>query len=110
MEPAGKIRGMSKMKKETYSTDEVRRYIGAVSEQFQDGIKVIGEQYHDLKRDIKRIDETLNSHTETLNSHTGMIGQIMIQLEEIRGELKQKVDYRDFAKLERRVAVLEARR
>ncbi len=36
-----------------------------------------------------------------------MIGHIMLQLEEIKGELKQEVSYQDFTKLEQRVVYLE---
>ena len=49
-----------------------------------------------------KIDKKLDSHTE-------MIGNIMIRLEEIKNEFKQKVDYKDFARLQIRVAHLEAR-
>ena len=88
-------------KKVSYSGDEMKRYLGSLKEHFTDGLKAIGEQYFDLKKGINRIDAKLDSYTE-------MIGNIMIRLEEIKNEFKQKVDYQDFAKLQIRVAHLEA--
>jgi len=82
--------------------DDIKRHMGALSEDFQDKVKVVAE----LALDIKK---TVDSHTKILDSHTEMIGNVMIRLEEIKGELKQKVDYQDFVKLERRVVRLEAR-
>ena len=50
---------------------------------------------------MDKVDKKLDSHTE-------MIGNIMMRLEEIKGEFKQKVDYQDFVRLEKRVVHLEA--
>ena len=84
---------MVMVKKLTHSDDDVKRYVGAVTEQFTDGLKALGEQYFDIKK--------------SLNSHTEMIGDILVRLEESKNEFKQKVDYKDFAKLQVRVAHLE---
>ena len=97
---------MVKNKKLTHSDDEVKRYLGALTEHYTDGQKAIGEQYIGL---IEHLDKRFNQVDQKLNSHTEMIGKIMIQLEEVKGELKQKVSYRDFTKLETRVAHLEVR-
>ena len=97
-------------KKVTHTNDEVKRYIGAVTEQYIAGQKAIGEQYFDLKKDITGLKgdmievkktiqshtELLNSHTEILNSHTETIGEILVKLEE-----------ENYPKLEHRVAHLE---
>ncbi len=88
-------------------TADFKRYVGAVSEDFQHKTVAIAEQYLDIKR-------TLDSHTKTLDSHTEMIGKLMIDMtvvkEDIRiikNDLKQKVGLEDFMALERRVAMLE---
>ena len=102
--------------------EEIKRHMGALEEHFEDGVKAIGEQYFDLKKDITDIKETLgshtetlkshtqilNSHTETLKSHTEMIGQLMVDLTDVKNNLKQKVSYDDFSRLEIRVSRLEA--
>ena len=73
----------------------MKRYIGVVAEHFDEKIEVFKEAF-----------QTVN---QKLDSHTEMVGKIMVQLEEIRGERRQKVDYQDFAKLEQRVVYLETR-
>ncbi|MBI2100699.1 MAG: hypothetical protein HYT47_01625 [Candidatus Vogelbacteria bacterium] len=83
----------------SYHEDQ-KRHMSALSEDFQDKVQVVAE----LALDIKK---TVDSHSKILESHTEMIGKIMVQLEEIKGELKQKVDYSDFVKLEKRVVRLE---
>ena len=53
-----------------YSGDDVKRYIGAVSEEFRGHVKAVAEQYSDIKRTLDSHTEILNSHTKTLDSHT----------------------------------------
>ena len=120
-----------------YSGDDVKRYIGAVSEEFRGHVKAVAEQYSDIKRTLDSHTEILNSHTKTLDSHTEilnshtktldshgrilhshaeMIGKLMedtaiikSNIEFIKGGLKKKVDYDEFMSLERRLALLEAK-
>lgn len=49
---------------------------------------------------VDRIDKTVSAHTE-------MIGRIMIDLEEIKSGMREKVDRKEFTKLEKRLVVLE---
>src|SRR3989338_4142301 len=56
-----------------YSGDDVKRYIGAVSEEFRGHVKAVAEQYSDIKRTLDSHTETLNSHTKTLDSHTEIL-------------------------------------
>ena len=106
-----------------YSGDDVKRYIGAVSEEFRGHVKAVAEQYSDIKRTLDSHTEILNSHTKTLDSHgrilhshAEMIGKLMedtaiikSNIEFIKGGLKKKVDYDEFMSLERRLALLEAK-
>ena len=80
---------------------DIKRHMGALSEDFQNKVKVVAELVLDIKK-------TVDSHTEIINSHTEMLGNILVRLEEVKEEFKQKVDYKDFAKLQIRVAHLEA--
>jgi len=130
----------AKPKKEiTYSQVDMERYLGALTEHFDDGIKAVGEKvdflhekmdrrfeqvdkrfeqvdkrfeqvdkrFEQVDKRFEQVDKRFEKIEKTQDTHTEMIGRIMIQLEEIKGELKQKVDYRDFAKLEKRVTRLE---
>ncbi|MBI1754817.1 hypothetical protein HYR65_00860 [Candidatus Azambacteria bacterium] len=109
---------------------DVKRHISTLSEDFKNQVKIVAEQYVDIKKDIGRIKETLDSHTETLNAHTEMIGSmkedievmkvdiattktdveiIKTDVEFIKGGLKKKVDYDEFAALERRLVLVESK-
>ena len=84
------------------NTPSKRDQYTAVLEDVRSNIKVFGEAQSAMRDQLNRVDKKLDSHTE-------MIGNIMIRLEEIKSELKQKVDYQDFFRLEKRVVHLEAR-
>ena len=95
---------------------DVRRHMSTLSEDFQGKVSVIAEQYGSIN---KKLDEhgrilgehgrILGEHGRKLDSHTEMIGKILIEVNEIKVGLKQKVDFSDFAKLEKRVTVIERR-
>ena len=89
---------MIRKKKNISST---RDQYTAVLEDIRSHNKAFGEAQSAMRDQLNRVDKKLDSHTE-------MIGNIMIRLEEIKSELKQKVDYQDFSKLQIRVAHLEA--
>lgn len=115
--------------KRSYSGDEVKRYLGSLSEDFQHKVSAIGEQFGSVHADTKETralvgaqEKLLNLHTmmlssqaETLKAHTEMIGKLMLDMnivkgdaQEIKTDLKQKVDRQEFARLERRVISLES--
>ncbi len=130
----------------SYSGDEVKRYLGSLSEDFQhrlDGhatqsernvgalsedfqhkVSVIGEQFSSLHADVKETralvgaqERLLNLHTmlltgqaETLRAHTEMIGRLLEDTQEIKTDMKQKVDLQQFARLEKRVLAIESRK
>lgn len=85
------------------------RHLGVLIERVDDNVKLVAEQYGDVKKDTNSIKKTLDSHTE-------MIGKIMINsvitkedIEFIKNSLKKKIDVEEFAALERRVVLLERR-
>jgi len=109
---------------------EYERYMGALSEDTQSKISAVAEQFSGMQEQFVEMreqfvgmqeqftgmQETLNSHTETLESHTEMIGQIKedveiikMDIEFIKGGMKKKVDYDEFAVLEKRLSLLESR-
>jgi len=110
--------------------------MSALSEDFQDRIGGIAEQFVDLKTDINGLKKDvtgikkdvsslkqdmaevkqtldshtkmLDSHTKILDSHTAMLGQLMVDATETNINLKTKVSQNDFAKLDERVVKLES--
>ena len=53
------------------------------------------------------VNRKLDEHTEILTSHTEMIGTLMEDMTIVKNDLKQKVDYPEFSKLDIRVKTLE---
>ena len=80
---------------------DIKRYIGAVSEDFQHRVSAIAEQFTGLNN-------KLDDHGRILNSHTEMIGRLMIDVEEIKVGMNEKVSRSEFNKLESRLVSLES--
>ena len=130
-------KAIKQKKKELFTSTDIKRYIGALSENFTKQVGGVAEQWLGVKKDTGKIKEILNthteilqrhslilnhhteildSHTETLDSHTEMIGKLMIDtaiikedIEFLKGGMKRKVDYDEFLALERRTAILETK-
>ncbi len=106
-----------------HSDSDLKRYIGALGEDFNNKFDTVIEQFGGMNDKIdgmdlrfdeinKRLDgvnQRLDRHEKKLDSHTEMIGNIMLRLQEVQSEMKQKVDLQQFARLEKRVVLLEAR-
>lgn len=88
-------------------TQEIKRYIGIISEDFQHRVSAIGEQFGGLNNKVDHIVTTLGEHSRKLDSHTIMIGRVMEDVEEIKSGMREKVDRSEFVKLEKRMVVLE---
>ncbi len=107
----------------------MKRYMGAISEDFQHRVSAIAEQFLGLNDKIDIINEKLDIHSsildkhssildehttqfscinDTLDSHTEMIGRLMIDVEEIKVGMNEKVSRNEFNKLESRLVSLES--
>jgi hypothetical protein len=82
--------------------EEIKRHIGVLKEDFDQKLGFIGEQHESI---ITRLD----SHTEIIASIKEDMEIVKINVELIKDSLKRKVDIDEFATLERRVGVLEAK-
>lgn len=90
---------------ERFLTDErkeYQHYTGALKEDFDSKVELIGEQYFDIKK-------ILASHTEMIVSIKEDVEIMKSDVAFIKGELQQKVDIEQFTALERRVALLESK-
>ena len=91
--------GIKKLIRE--QTSDYKRYVGALSKDFQHKTATVAEQFVDLKKDIGEIKQTLKLHTKILNSHgqileshTEMIGTLVVDVETLKtnvGVLKTDV-------------------
>ena len=77
----------------THSTKEVKRFIGAVTEDFTEKVEAIGEQFSTLNRKIDK--------------NTEMIAKVAEDVTDIKEGLRNKVDYEEFETLKKRVVELE---
>ena len=128
----------NKSLKEQLNISKEFRKLGVLIEHVDEKVGLMAEQHGEIRKDINSIKKTQDSHTEmignlavglevvkgdlgivrkTLDSHTEMIGGLAVDLvvvkEDIafiKNSLKKKVDYDEFAALERRVLLLEKRR
>ena len=98
---------------ESYSTDEVKRYLGSLSEDFQGKVSAIVEQVGGLLVEMRQVRDTQVEHTTfhkqtktILGSHTEMIGNLLLDVRDIKNE---KIGRTDFSKLEKRVLHIENR-
>ncbi len=83
------------------------RNMGALSEDFQHKVSAIGEQFGGLNTKVDSISKTLEHHGRKLDSHAAMIARVMEDVEEIKSGMREKIDRKEFTKLEKRLVVLE---
>ncbi len=100
---------IKKTKKELNVKTEIR-HLGVLMENMGDDVKLIAEQYGDIKNDIKNVKNVLDEHTEMIGNLMIDIQIIKTDVEFIKTSLKKKIDIEEFAALERRVVLLEKRR
>lgn len=99
--PTKKKNGKKVPKIKDERTEEIKHYIGIVAEDFQHRVSAIAEQFLGLN-------EKLDEHSKKLDSHTEMIGRLMIDVEDIKVNMREKVNREEFNKLESRLVTLEA--
>ena len=96
--------------------EETKRHFDVVAEDLKGEIKIVAEQVaanteklgeHDLR--FNKIEGKLGEHDLRFNKIDETLGVIKLDIEFIKNELKQKVSHNEFAALERRVSMLEAK-
>lgn len=111
-------------------SDDFKRYVDTLAEDFHSQVKLIGEQYGSIKETLDTHTKILDSHTktlefhidaitsikDTLDYHTEMLGSMKEDMEIVKTDmgfvrnfLKRKIDIDEFSVLERRVTVLESK-
>ena len=89
-------------------TKEIKRYIGSISEDFQHKVSGIAEQFGGLNKKLDEHTERFEKMDRKLDSHAVMIARVMEDVEEIKSGMHEKIDRKEFSKLEKRLVVLEA--
>lgn len=88
--------------------NEKRDQYTVVLEDLRSNFKAFGENLEFVRNDVKEVRNELRDVKKTVDSHTQMIGRIMIDVEEIKSGMREKVDRVEFTKLEKRMVMLEA--
>ena len=82
--------------------EETKRHFDVVAEDLKDEIKVVSEQVAVNSKDITTIKQDVHKIKDDVEI-------IKLDIEFIKNELKQKVGRDEFAALEKRVSLLEAK-
>jgi len=104
--------------------EEIKRYFDVAREDYDSKIQLIAKQYESIIERLDSHDAKFASITEKLDSHDARfisIDKKLLNIEKnneiikadiafIKGGLKKKVDFEEFEILERRVAILEAKK
>ncbi len=88
-----------------HSDSDVKRYIGFVTESHRDEFKVLSENIQGLD---EKMEQRFGEVEKKLDSHSEMIGRLLIDVDEIKSGMRQKIDREEFTKLEKRMVALES--
>ena len=111
------------MKKRSAKNSEKRDQYTIVLEDIRDQFRAFGDNLQLARNDLTGIHKKLDSHSETLKSHTQileghtqileghtqMIGQLMVDMQEVKYELKKRPTFDDLKMIEKRVSRLEVK-
>jgi tetrahydromethanopterin S-methyltransferase subunit G len=88
-----------------FTTGEAKRMFGGIQEHFDDNFKVINDRIGmmDEKFELKFTDVH-----QVLGEHTQLLGRLLIDVEEIKSGMREKVSLEQFNKLEKRLVSLES--
>ena len=89
-------------KETTYSTGDMKRYLGALNEMHGENLKGIREGF-------VVVNQKLDSHSEMIGSLMENMEIVKADISTIKADLKKKVDYDEFQSLVRRVQKIESK-
>ncbi len=89
--------------------EESNRGLGALIEENNHRIQAIGEQFSGLNSKIDALELKIDSHAEMIGKLMIDVNIIKADMEIIKGSLRRKVDYEEFAELAKRVSAIESK-
>ena len=87
--------------------EETRRHFDVVAEDLKSEIQTVAEQVVQNSENITIVKEKLEQHSQKFERIEAVLGTVKIDLEFIKHELRRKVDYDEFAALEKRVSTVD---
>ena len=102
---------LKRQRKETRKeiSEDMETYIGALTEDFDSKVQLITEQYESIIKKLDSHDDRFLGIEKNIEIMKADIEMTKIDINFIKGSLKQKVDIEDFNALERRMILLEAK-
>jgi len=88
--------------------EEIKGHIGVLVEDSDKKIAVIAEQHLSIMKILGQHTEDIGTITEEIGTIKEEIVGMNIKLGHIEDQLRRKVDYEEFEKLEKQVVILEA--
>jgi hypothetical protein len=95
--------------KKEYSSEELKRHVGAILEQVKYGFKAQNEYFMGVNQKLAKMQKTLDSHTEEIVQLLVDTTVLKSDMKEIKSELKNKADKSEVLKISGRAATLEIR-
>jgi len=107
--------------KKEYTGNDVKRYVGAISEEFRGHIRLVAEQHggimrkleeHDgqfrlVNQQFRRVDEQFRTVHHALGALKEDLEIIKSDIAIIKADVRKRVTYDEFSTLTKRVALLE---
>jgi archaellum component FlaC len=101
---------------------DVKRYIGFLNEVHGDNLKAIQEgivgmnermdrmdqRFDQIDQRFDRMDQRFGSVDVILHEHSQILGRLMVDVEEIKSGMREKIDRKEFTALEKRMVALES--
>ena len=88
---------------------EIIRHFDVVAERIEDKIGIVSEQVASNTEKLERYDRRFDQIDQRFNKVEDTLEIIKLDIEFIKNELKQKVSRDEFAVLEKRVSMIEAK-
>lgn len=89
-------------------SEDMKGHIGVLVEDFDSKIKLIAEQHKSIMEVLREHTRQISEIKEQIMQMNAKMSEINVQLGHVEDNLRRKIDYEDFEKLEKRVALLEA--
>ena len=80
--------------------EDIGVHMGVLYEKFENEIKVVAESHLDTRREVRTLGTKVDMLIET-------VGEIKVDVADIKDNFKNKTDLKDHKLLEKRVSVLE---
>lgn len=104
------LKGDMKQLRENINEDvneDMRTHMGVLFAKFSDEVNLVAEAQQDTHRHVTLLEKWTSSLENKMDIVINTLGEVKVTVNEIKGQLKTKVDLKDHKLLERRVSIIE---